>query len=93
MCDGVAATYGPTPLAFLSASFDELHLSGTRGNFRLPRSAIRKLGRGKFYPWLFSAVRIHHEVRNYPEELQFKPMGIHSREVLAKLKELGYPVR
>ncbi len=46
MSDGVGATYGPKPLAFLSANSDELLLSGNRGTFRLPRASFLKLGRG-----------------------------------------------
>jgi hypothetical protein len=92
MCDGIASTYGPTPLAFLSATADELLLCGNRGSFRLPRAAIRKVGRGGFYPWFFSAVRVHHTMTNYPVELQFKPMQSAAGEILAQLKALGYPV-
>ena len=92
MCDGIASTYGPTPLAFLSATADELLLCGNRGSFRLPRAAIRKIGRGGFYPWFFSAVRIHHSMSNYPVELQFKPLQATPVEVRAQLKAMGYPV-
>lgn len=92
MSDDVGATYGVEPLAFLSATAKELMLCGNRGTFRFPRTAVRKLGRGKMYPWLFSAVRIHHDVPSYPRDLQFKPMGVRPRDVLDRLEELGYPV-
>ncbi len=92
MCDGVAATYGTTPLAFLSATADELLLCGNRGSFRLPRAAIRKIGRGGFYPWFFSAVRVHHTVASYPVELQFKAMHEKPGDIMGRLKALGYPV-
>ena len=91
MADDIAATYGPEPLANLTATAESLSLSSTRGNFRLPRAAITKLGRGNFYPWFFSAVRIHHNVRGYPRSLQFKPLGAKPAEVIAKLRALGYP--
>lgn len=91
MADNVGATYGPEPLATLVATTAALVLSGTRGTFRLPRTAVRKLGRGKMYPWLFSAVRIHHDMPDYPTELQFKPLGARPQAVLAQLRELGYP--
>lgn len=91
MSDGVGYTYGDPP-SFLSATADELLLCGNRGSFRLPRSAIRKIGRGRFYPWLFRAVRLHHDIRSYPDELQFKPRGAQPGEVLQRLKALGYPV-
>jgi hypothetical protein len=91
MCDDVGCTYGATPLAFLSATSEELLLCGNRGSFRFSRETIRKLGRGKMYPWFFAAVRIHHDVPNIPRNLQFKPIGVRAREVLARLKELGYP--
>jgi hypothetical protein len=92
MADDVAATYGPEPMALLIANADSLYLSSPRGNFRLPRSAVKKLGRGKFYPWFFSAVRLHHTVAGYPRSLQFKPLRLRPREVLDQLRTLGYPV-
>ncbi len=91
MADDVAATYGPEPLATLTATPDELNLTSTRGNFRLPRAAITKLGRGSLYPWLFSAVRIHHDVPGYPRELQFKPLGTKAADLRVQLRALGYP--
>jgi hypothetical protein len=92
MADDVGATYGHAPMATLSATTEMLILTGTRGNFHLPRAAVKKLGRGKMYPWLFSAVRIHHNVASYPTDLQFKPLGLKPREVLEQLRGLGYPV-
>ena len=91
MADDVGATYGPEPLASLTATTDALVLTGTRGTFRIPRADVRKLGRGKMYPWLFSAIRIHHAVRAIPAELQFKPLGMRPRDVLTQLRQLGYP--
>lgn len=91
MADDVASTYGPEPLATLTATGHELVLSGTRGTFRLPLSAVTRIGRGNFYPWFFSAVRIHHSVSGFPKSLQFKPQPGHWRDVLARLKTLGYP--
>ena len=91
MADDVAATFGPDPLALLIATTDSLYLSSTRGNFRLPRNAVVGLGRGKFYPWFFSAVRIHHTIPGYPKALQFKPLRVPPREVLKQLHLLGYP--
>ena len=91
MADDVGATYGHEPMASLTATADLLELSGTRGSFHLPRASVRKLGRGKMYPWLFSAVRIHHTVPGYPADLQFKPLGSSPRDVLAQLRQLGYP--
>jgi hypothetical protein len=91
MADDVGGTYGPEPLAFLSATSEELVLAGTRGNFRVPRTSITKIGRGKMYPWFFSGVRIHHTVGTLPRDLQFKPLGEHWRQVMQALRELGYP--
>jgi hypothetical protein len=93
MADDIANTYGPEPLATLTATADELVLSGSRGTFRVPRSAVTRLGRGKMYPWFFSALRIHHSVAGYPDALQFKPQPGHWRDVLAWLKALGFPTR
>ncbi|MGH7946092.1 MAG: hypothetical protein ACREH8_03130 [Opitutaceae bacterium] len=92
MSDDVGSTYGPEPLASLTATAETLVLSATRGTFRVPRSAVTKLGRGKMYPWFFKGLRIHHRVAGYPTDLQFQPLGIHWREVQAQLKALGYPV-
>lgn len=92
MADDVAATYGPEPMATLTATPDGLALNGTRGNFRLPRSDIAKVGRGTLYPWIFGAVRIHHTIPGYPANLQFKPLHLKPRELLAQLKALGYAI-
>ncbi|MBL9188695.1 MAG: hypothetical protein JNK23_14530 [Opitutaceae bacterium] len=89
--DDVASTYGPEPLATLTATPDELILTSTRGNFRLPRTAVTRIGRGNLYPWLFSAVRIHHSISGYPRALQFKPLGAKTSDVRLQLQALGYP--
>lgn len=91
MADDVGATYGPEPLASLTATADGLVLHGTRGTFRVPRTAVTKLGRGRMYPWMFKGLRIRHCVAGYPRDLQFQPLDGQWREVLARLRELGYP--
>jgi len=93
MADDVGATYGQEPMAFLNATATELLLSGNRGTFRLPRSAVVKVRRGGMYPWFFRAVRLHHSVPGFPVELQFKPLDTTPRSVLDALKRLGYPAR
>lgn len=93
MADDVAATDGPEPMALLLATNDYLHLTSMRGNFKLPRAAVTKIGRGKFYPWFFAAVRIHHTVPGFPRDLQFKPLCAKPAEVLTQLRALGYPVQ
>jgi len=93
MADDVASTYGPDPMATLTATAEALSLTSPRGNFHLPRTAVTKLGRGTFYPWFFSAVRLHHAIRGYPDNLQFKPLGARPAEVREALRGLGYPVR
>lgn len=92
IADDVAATDGPEPMALLLATSEQLQLTSTRGNFKLPRAAVTKLGRGKFYPWFFAAVRIHHNLPQVPQNLQFKPLRAKPAEVLAELRALGYPV-
>jgi hypothetical protein len=92
VADDVAATYGPEPMANLTATAEALSLSSPRGNFHLPRADVTKLGRGNLYPWFFAAVRIHHTVRALPRNLQFKPLGLSPAELRAALHELGYPV-
>lgn len=91
MCDDVGATSGIEPLAFLSATREELLLCGNRGTFRIPRTAMVKVGRGKLYPWFFRAVRLHHTVQGFPRDLQFKPMNAKPADVLSRLQSLGYP--
>jgi hypothetical protein len=91
MADDVGNTYGPEPMATLTANANELVLSGSRGTFRLPRASVAALGRGKMYPWFFSALRIRHTIAGYPSDLQFRPQPGHWRDVLARLKSLGYP--
>jgi hypothetical protein len=92
MADDIAATDGPEPMALLIASAESLYLTSTRGNFKIPRSAVTKLGRGKFYPWFFKAIRIHHSVLEFPRGLQFKPLRATPTEVMNALRTLGYPV-
>lgn len=92
MADDIAATHGPEPLATLTVTADGLNLASTRGNFHLPKAAITKLGKGNFYPWFFSAVRIHHTIAGFPRDLQFKPLRLKPRDVLEHLRTLGYPV-
>lgn len=92
LADDVAATDGPEPMALLIANADTLLLTSTRGTFKLPRAAVTKLGRGKFYPWFFGALRVHHTVREFPRDLQFKPLRAKPADVLQQLRALGYPV-
>ena len=92
MADDIAATDGPEPLALLIATEDSLFLASTRGDFKIPRSAVTKLGRGKFYPWFFSAIRIHHSVSEFPRNLQFKPLRVKPADLINQLRTLGYPV-
>lgn len=93
MADDVAATYGPEPMAKLTATSDGLLLESTRGNFRIPKAAVTNIGRGKLYPWFFSGVRIQHAVAAFPKALQFKPLGVPAAEVFNGLRSLGYPVK
>lgn len=92
VADDVAATFGPEPKAHLTATRDGLSISSTRGEFHLPRASVVKICRGNFYPWFFAAVRVHHHEPSVPVSLQFKALGHKSSEVLARLRELGYPV-
>ena len=91
MADDVSATSGPEPMAKLSASANGLTLKSTRGTFSVPRSAIIRIGRGDFYPWFFSAVRIRHNLPGVPRSLQFKPLHLKPSDVVRRLRELGYP--
>jgi len=91
MSDGVGATSGINPCAVLSANADEIWLVGTRGDFRIQRSAVVKIGHGQFYPWFFQGVRIRHRIAGIPPDLQFKPILGRARDILAQLKALGFP--
>ena len=93
MCDDVGATGGVEPLAFLSATRDELLLSGTRGTHRFPAASVTRVGRGGFYPWLFRSIRIRHSSRTSCKDLQFKPTSAAVPDILAALERLGYRVR
>lgn len=90
MADDVGATFGPEPMATLTATANELVLAGARGHFRLPRTQISRVGRARMYPWMFSGIRIRHSLSNLPADLQFKPIQTHWRDVIARLKLLGY---
>jgi hypothetical protein len=92
MTNGLGTSYGPEPKAFLTATSEEILLSGTVGTFRIPRVAVTKVGRGNLYPWFFGGVRIHHVMPGLPEELQFNALGTRRRELLKRLAELGYPI-
>lgn len=91
MSDDIAATFGPKPGAVLQASADELWIKGNRGDFRLPRQAIRRIGRGSLYPWLFKGVRIWHNQTGVPAKVQFLPLECDTAELLHRLQLLGYP--
>ncbi len=92
MAEDGGSTFGPIPGATLTATADELCLRGTRGEFHVPKAAVVKIGRGRLYPWFFSALQIHHTLPKGSRELQFKPIGIRRREILELLRALGYPV-
>jgi hypothetical protein len=91
MCDGVGTTAGPEPGAVLCANADEIWLKGRRGDFRIPRSGVVRIGRGRMYPWFFRGIRIRHNIAGFPSELQFGPFVGSTRDLIAKLKSLGYP--
>jgi hypothetical protein len=91
MSDGVGATSGIAPGAVLSANADELWLKGNRGDFHIPRNAVVKISRGRFYPWFFRGLQIRHRIAGYPAELQFLPLEVGARGILAQLKALGFP--
>lgn len=89
--NGLGTTTG-NPLATLDADSTELVLAGTIGTFRLARTSVQKIGRGKMYPWIFGGMRFHHNQPGCPDELQFNPVGASSRDVISRLQALGYPV-
>jgi len=68
-------------------------LSGNLGTYRLPKASIRRIGRAGMYPWFFRGLRIRHVIASLPSELQFRPLGATTRDVLDQLRGLGYPVR
>ncbi|ACB75418.1 hypothetical protein [Opitutus terrae] len=91
--DDVSATSGPLPKASLTATDHELVIVGPRTTYRVERTAVTRIGRGQLYPWLFGGLRIRHNVPGLSAELQFKPLGCPAREVLQRLRTLGYPVQ
>ena len=87
------ATSGPEPKATLSANAQTLELSGTLGRFSFTPQTVERLHRARLYPWIFAGFRIRHRVAAYPKLIQFCPMsGTRSREILATLKAMGYPI-
>lgn len=92
MADDVGATYGPIPLATLTATATGLHLTGNLGDFRIPLPLVRKVGRARMYPWFFSGIRIQHACPGMPVSLQFKPMDARASDLLQELRTLGFPV-
>lgn len=91
MANDMSNTSGPEPAAVLAASTDEIWIKGPLGDHHIPRSAVKKIGRGGMYPWFFTSVRVQHTVPNIPEGLQFKALNARSRDIIAELKALGYP--
>ena len=91
MHNGVGTTGGPVPGATLTATADELQIKGSLGDFRIPRTAMTKLHRGSLYPWFFQGVRIRHRIAGYPNTLLFQPIECSTRELLARLRALGFP--
>lgn len=92
ICTDRAATSGQTPHATLTASAEALDLKSTLGDFHLPRTAVTQVHRGQLYPWFFAGIRIRHTLKGASKRLQFVPDAARSRDVLAALKTLGYPV-
>lgn len=90
MADLVGATYGPTPMASMTVTADELLVKGTLGTFRLDKGSVRKVGSGRMYPWFFRAVRIRGTCGNQDVDIQFKPLSVTHRAILQRLRALGY---
>ncbi len=91
MADDVAATFGPKPGAVLQATAEELWIKGNRGDFRLPRQAIARIGRGGLYPWFFKGIRVRHHQKGLPVKVLFLPLECDTGELLHRLQSLGYP--
>jgi hypothetical protein len=90
MADQVGATFGPDAVAQLSASSDELQLTGALGSFTLPKSTVKRISGGRMYPWFFRAVRIRATWKGTELDIQFKPMDASHRAVIQRLHQLGY---
>jgi hypothetical protein len=93
MADDVAATCGAEAGAVLLATADELWLKGKRGDFRIPRAAVLKVGRGGFYPWFLKGILIRHNLPKLPANLQFLAFSASPGELVTGLRYLGYPTR
>ena len=65
-------------------------ISSPRGTFQVARSSVSKVTTANLYPWLFAGIKVYHLAQACPKNIQFKPMGTKSRDVLKKLHELGY---
>lgn len=91
MSDGSTATHGHAALATLTASANELIVSGQLGTFRIPRAAVTRIGRGKWYPWLFAGIVIYHKVPGCASALPSSAIGTLARGLRQKLADFGYP--
>lgn len=85
------ATSGPRSRATLSVAPDGLELNGTLGRFQFSPQAVTRVQRAGLFPWFWGGLRIRHTVAKYPHLVQFCPMGARSRDILVRLRELGFP--
>jgi hypothetical protein len=91
VADDGGSTTGVRPTGSLTATPAGLVLKSTRGEFRVSREHVTRIGWGRLYPWFFCAVQIHHQEPNCSRELQFRPMGAGVKAILRRLEQLGYP--
>ncbi len=90
MADQVGATFGPDAVAQLTASPEDVQVTGALGSFTLEKSAIKSISGGRMYPWFFRAVRIRATWKGADLDIQFKPLDASHRSVIQRLHQLGY---
>ena len=74
----------------LSVDEERLTLTSTLGELRFRSEAVLRVERAGLIPCLWRGIRIAHRLRHYPDRVGFVPESASSKEVLERLKALGY---
>ena len=91
VCVGVVTSRWP--FGKMTLSPDRIELTSLLGHYSLARDDVRSIERGKFFPWIWMGIRIHHARDGYPARLMFSPFLFWRRgRILEHLKRLGYKV-
>ena len=92
MCTGLLSTTGPGHSARLTVGPEQVKLVGLLGNFVFTPQDIERVERAGFFPWLWTGIRIRHNVPDYPKRLMFWPQFALSRTIMQYMRSLGHNV-